>query len=226
MIFKVTPAGAFTTLWSFGAGGISSPFGNLVQKSDGIFYGVTIGNTGYDRGTVFGFSVATGAFIVYAVTGNDDTDVQFPDGPLVLGHDGSLYGTTQGGSGQQLDGAVSNFTGTAFSITPSGEHIVIHAFPGEAFPAGSTDGKIPMGPLALGSDGNLYGRTVAGGGAWLRHDLQDRSGEHNAVCGDGAVLVHGRDRVVGNRRRVDSSQQWEFLRHSRSDRGQQPWDDF
>jgi uncharacterized repeat protein (TIGR03803 family) len=162
-IFKVTPAGALTTIWSFGAGGISSPFGNLVQKSDGIFYGVTIGNTSYDRGAVFGFSAATGAFIVYAFTGDDDTDVQFPGATLVLGRDGSLYGTTLGGSGQQLDGADLNFTGTAFRITPSGEHIVIHAFPGEAFPTGSTDGKIPMGPLAFGSDGNLYGRAAAGG---------------------------------------------------------------
>jgi uncharacterized repeat protein (TIGR03803 family) len=53
-IFKVTPTGVVTTLWSFGSGTDGElPQSGLLQGKDGNFYGVTAsgGSTGY--GTVF-----------------------------------------------------------------------------------------------------------------------------------------------------------------------------
>jgi uncharacterized repeat protein (TIGR03803 family) len=54
--FTITPAGVETILYSFGASASdgSNPQGNLVQASDGNFYGVTEGGGGSQKsGTVF-----------------------------------------------------------------------------------------------------------------------------------------------------------------------------
>ena len=62
-IFKITPGGLLTTLYSFCAGGYpctdgSTPYAGLVEATDGNFYGTT-GEGGSDRyfGTVFSLSL-------------------------------------------------------------------------------------------------------------------------------------------------------------------------
>jgi uncharacterized repeat protein (TIGR03803 family) len=54
-VFEITPAGVETILYSFGASASdgSNPEGNLVQASDGNFYGVTEGGGSQKSGTVF-----------------------------------------------------------------------------------------------------------------------------------------------------------------------------
>jgi uncharacterized repeat protein (TIGR03803 family) len=74
---------------------------------------------------------------------------------LVLGADGSLYGTT-------LFGGTNN-SGTVFRITPSGELSALYSFCAQP---GCTDGSLPNASLVLGNDGNFYG-TTSGGGAYL-----------------------------------------------------------
>src|SRR5262249_35017208 len=70
-----------------------------------------------------------------------------PDGGLVLGPGGLLYGTTKlGGS--------SDF-GTVFSITTAGELTTVYTF------LGASDGASPFDTLALAADGSLYGHTAA-----------------------------------------------------------------
>ena len=72
---------------------------------------------------------------------------------LVQGTDGNFYGTTQAG------GASSNCTngcGTIFKITAAGTLTTLHSFDG-------TDGSGSEGGLVLGTDGNFYGTTYAGG---------------------------------------------------------------
>jgi uncharacterized repeat protein (TIGR03803 family) len=78
-------------------------------------------------------------------------DGQFPDGGLVHGSDGNLYGTTSSG------GAHGN--GTVFKITPSGKFISIYNF------AGGGDGAYPMSSVIRDSAGNIYGTTQSGGPA-------------------------------------------------------------
>src|SRR5579859_4610187 len=72
-----------------------------------------------------------------------------PYGGLVLGADGSLYGTTQYGGG-------SDKLGTVFKVTPAGQFTNLYSFAGP-------DGGKPYAPLVQASDGNFYGTTYLGG---------------------------------------------------------------
>jgi uncharacterized repeat protein (TIGR03803 family) len=73
-----------------------------------------------------------------------------PIAGLVQGKDGNFYGTAPNG------GANSN--GTVFAISPDGRFFTnFYNF------SGDTNGAGPVGTLILGTDGNLYGTTFAGG---------------------------------------------------------------
>jgi uncharacterized repeat protein (TIGR03803 family) len=70
---------------------------------------------------------------------------------LVQGRDGNFYGTTRGGGIGY---------GTIFKITASGMLTTIHNF---CSLTGCHDGGYPYAGLVLGTDGNFYGTTEAGG---------------------------------------------------------------
>ncbi|PYV97377.1 MAG: hypothetical protein DMG89_14705 [Acidobacteria bacterium] len=153
VVYKITPAGTFTTLHKFNGADGCFPQGELVQGRDGNFYGTTFGagcpSTCGD-GTIFRVS-ATGSFKVlhyFNIVGGP----QKPSGPLIQASDGNLYGTAQFGGNAQTSG------GTVFKMTPSGTVTVIHNFPGT-----SGDGIFPIAGVAQATDGNLYGTTQQGG---------------------------------------------------------------
>lgn len=157
-VFKLTPKGVETVLYSFGGipqgapeGDGAYPVGQLVQGSDGNFYGVTmqggvyISNTNGDEGgTVFKITPEGIETILYRFSGPDG---QYPSAGLILGSDGNLYGTT--GEGPASLGAV-------FEITPEGVETTVHAFSG-------SDGMAPEAGLIQAADGNFYGTTSSGG---------------------------------------------------------------
>jgi uncharacterized repeat protein (TIGR03803 family) len=147
-VFKVTPSGVITTLWSFGAGADGQlPLSGLVQGKDGNFYGTTGsgGSTGY--GTVFKVTPAGVETILWNFgTGMDGF---FPQAGLIQGSDGNFYGTTSLGG--------TNGRGTVYKVTPNGTETVLWNFD-------FVTGTEPMGSLTQGIDGNFYG-TVAGGGS-------------------------------------------------------------
>ena len=92
---------------------------------------------------------------LYSFTG--DTDGANPLSGLVADSSGNLYGTTQFGG--------PNDTGSVYKITSSGAITPLHNF-GEvdgSTDEEDTDGGVPVGALALGNDGNLYGTTSEGG---------------------------------------------------------------
>jgi uncharacterized repeat protein (TIGR03803 family) len=144
------PVGAqqLQTLYSFtnGVGGsVLTPSG-LTLGNDGNFYGTTENGGSQDNGTVF--QVTTNktltmwpSFVNFAnsVYGSPNPN------PLVLGSDGSFYGTTSGGHGY----------GAVFRVTTNGTLTVLASFSG-------TNGVNPSA-LLLGSDGNFYGTTSGGG---------------------------------------------------------------
>jgi len=144
-VFKVTPAGGVTVLYSFemtnGSG--PSPWG-LVYGPDHAFYGV--GQTGgpSNLGTIFRIT-SSGSFT--AIYDFDGTHGASPLGSLVLANDGNFYGTTAFGGNFNL--------GTVFRLDPVGV-TVLHSFDG-------TDGETPSVGLTQATDGNLYGTTYAGG---------------------------------------------------------------
>jgi uncharacterized repeat protein (TIGR03803 family) len=150
-VFKVTPAGKLTTLYSFCTqanctDGIST-FAGLVQGANGNLYGTTWegGVTCGACGTVFEIT-PTGKFTT--LHSFDSTHGSTPMSTLMQATNGVIYGTTQQG------GAFGD--GTVFAITPAGKFMPLHNFgPSPVFAAPNT--------LIQGSDGNLYGTTFDDG---------------------------------------------------------------
>jgi uncharacterized repeat protein (TIGR03803 family) len=100
-IFKVTPAGALTTLHTFTGVDGDQPRAALIQGPDGNFYGTTFtgGAGGANHGVVFSISPSGSFTVLHSFTG---TDGENPDSTLILAQDGSLYGTTSGGGANNL----------------------------------------------------------------------------------------------------------------------------
>jgi uncharacterized repeat protein (TIGR03803 family) len=142
-IYRITPNGALTTLYSFAGKDGSGPT-NLMKATDGNFYGTTPygGANGY--GTVFKITIAGSLTTIHSFK---NTDGSGPTAALLEGSDGYLYGTTQ-------TGGASGF-GTVFKITTSGALTSLHSFRGN-------DGAYPAQNLV--QDGSAYYGTTASGG--------------------------------------------------------------
>jgi uncharacterized repeat protein (TIGR03803 family) len=181
-VVKITPAGKLSVFYSFPYDASTStapngwfPQAGLVQGKDGNFYGVTTeggtggtscaGTTGLSGcGTVFKLTKSGTLTVLHSFCGGGGcgsgsltVDGAEPTGRLIFGANGDLYGTTQEG------GLYNGFynQGTIFRISTSGAYTILHLFSG---PFGTTgDGANPAAGLILGSDGNFYGTTTAGG---------------------------------------------------------------
>jgi len=162
-VFKITPAGTLTVLYSFcsqpNCSDGADPQPGLVQGSDGNFYGTTeVGGTGTECfygscGTVFKITPQGTLTTLYSFCSQSKCDDGAnPSAPVVQGSDGNFYGSTfQGGILCNPVGC-----GTIFKITPSGAVTTLHRF-------NEFDGYGPYAALVQASDGNFYGTTVEGG---------------------------------------------------------------
>jgi uncharacterized repeat protein (TIGR03803 family) len=158
-VFKITPNGELTTLYSFCAQTNctdgAQPYTGLVQASDGNFYGTTFygGNLdcqpSYGCGTVFRITPSGKLTTLHTF---DFTDGAEPFGALIQATDGNLYGTTWGGGANP-----KSIAGTVFRITLTGTLTTLHSFDYQV------DGDGPLG-LTQATDGNFYGTTADGGG--------------------------------------------------------------
>jgi uncharacterized repeat protein (TIGR03803 family) len=151
-VFKITPSGTFTTLYSFcslsDCADGEEAWG-LIQGTNGNFYGTTLGGGANNVGTVFEI---TAAGVLTTLHSFDTTDGADPFAGLVQAANGDFYGTTY------IGGASGN--GTVFKITPSGTLTTLHTFCSEAE---CGDGANPYDGLVQGTDGNFYGTTYAEG---------------------------------------------------------------
>jgi uncharacterized repeat protein (TIGR03803 family) len=170
-VFKMTPDGTFTTIYSFGAvldpndnvlDG-QGPEGNLIKGADGKLYGTTYqgGVSGYSGGGTFFQITTNGAHTIiysFGINNSDGTnyDGLDPQAGVVQGTDGNFYGTTTYG------GAYGQ--GTVFQLTPGGVLTTLHSFT-KLDPNYYTnaDGAEPSGELVQGDDGNFYGTATSGG---------------------------------------------------------------
>ncbi len=148
-VFKMTPSGAYTLLYTFtdGADG-ALPVAPPIQGTDGNFYGTTCegcnGPIASGYGTIYKIT-PSGTFTL--LNSCDGAYCADPNGPLVQGTDGSLYGTSEyGGIGY----------GNVFKITTGGKISALYNFT-------NSDGAYPIAGLVQGTDGNFYGTTVDGG---------------------------------------------------------------
>jgi uncharacterized repeat protein (TIGR03803 family) len=88
--------------------------------------------------------------LISSLANFDSTDGTGPNGSLITGYDGNLWGMAFVGG--------SSYDGTVFKITPTGTLSLVGSF-------NSTNGNEPYAGLTLGSDGNYYGTTLFGGSA-------------------------------------------------------------
>jgi len=168
-VFKMTPAGVTTIMYSFGTSisdGVT-PMASLIQASDGNFYGTTangganactISNATNNCGTVFK-TTPTGETTILYHFGHSINDAIAPLGALIQGTDGALYGTTVSGGGGRCGGFFG--CGTVFKLTLAGQLTIVHAFAVDS----REDGYGPSQYLIQASDGNFYGTTGSGGAA-------------------------------------------------------------
>jgi uncharacterized repeat protein (TIGR03803 family) len=149
-VFKITPAGAFTSLHSFTGSDGANPQAGLIKGSDGNFYGTTYGTTNLEGstssvGTVFKIDASGTLTTVHSFAGSDGARLS---AGLIQASDGNFYGTTNQGGAED--------DGTVFKMNSAGSVTTLYSFTGG-------DGFLPRGGLIQGSDGNFYGTTNVGG---------------------------------------------------------------
>ena len=146
-LYKLTPTGGFTRLYSFGATASAPKFpSRLTQGSDGLLYGMSWGGGSMDVGTIFTSTLA-GSVSVRAQMGLlGDTAFQNPsyNAALLEKFTGVFYGVSYSNGG-----SVFQFRASTKAVS------MIHGFGGWA-------PGFPLAGLAVGSDGNLWGNTTDG----------------------------------------------------------------
>ncbi len=155
-VFKMTPAGKLSTLYSFCAqsncvDGLH-PSASLVQDTNGNLYGTTQYGGAKNSGTVFKMTPAGKLVTLYSFCAQTNcTDGLQPTANMIRAANGNFYGTTQYGG--------TNGAGTVFKITPSGTLTPLYSFCAEF-----SCGNRPYAGLIQATDGNFYGITMYGGG--------------------------------------------------------------
>ena len=157
-VFSVTPAGAFSTLYSFKGGNAdgAQPLAALTNLR-GTLYGTTSSGGSANNGT----AACTNCGTIFSITtaGKEKTlyffgakanDGIMPDSHLVF-VGGTFYGTTASGGPGSVTG-----NGTIFSVTPSGKEAVVYALK-------DADGSCTFGCTLAKLGGTLYGTATLGG---------------------------------------------------------------
>lgn len=160
---------SYTVLYSFSATSQgqnadgATPQGNLVLSLDGTqFYGVTTLGGANGQGVLFSIALPTPqnpspAFTTLGSFGagtlSSGFTGGFPDGHIVLGGDGTVYGVA--GSGAHFNGQIWSYANGVFGD--------LHDFAASTGSGnGNPEGSQPRG-LMLGPDGKLWGVAQSGG---------------------------------------------------------------
>jgi uncharacterized repeat protein (TIGR03803 family) len=179
-IFKLSPNGAMTTLYTFQGGSDGEhPTGALVADDQGNMYGTTADGGGsmncgdYGCGTVFELEPNGQENVLYSFQGGSDG--AFPETGVIIDGAGNIYGTTNEGGGPEEHG-------TVFKVTPNGQETVLYAF------QAGNDGSLPSGGLVRDNNGNMYGLTAYGGGS-SNCGFDEGCGTLFKIASDGAESI-------------------------------------
>jgi uncharacterized repeat protein (TIGR03803 family) len=191
-VFKITPGGTLTTLYSFcaqsGCTDGANPGAGLVQATNGDFYGTTIGGGANNNiafcfdntsqagcGTIFKISPSGTLTTLYSFCAQSEcTDGAVPQAGLVQAANGDFYGTTSYGGANGAD-STFGFGGTIFKISQSGRLTTLYSFCSQS---NCTDGENPTARLVQATNGDLYGTTENGG-----------ANDNGAVCSSGNFSI-------------------------------------
>jgi uncharacterized repeat protein (TIGR03803 family) len=164
-VFKITPGGKLTTLYSFcsqsGCADGANPYAGVIQDAEGNLYGTTQ-QGGEDPqlsclafsfngcGVMFKLDTAGEETVLHSFVGNPN-DGGNPFAGLIQSSDGNVYGTT-------YDGGEYN-GGTVFEMTQMGELKTL-SLGCVGYMCGAPIS--PVAALVEGADGIFYGTTEAG----------------------------------------------------------------
>lgn len=187
-----------------------NPYAGLTMDAAGNFYGTTCGADcvagASDAGTVFRLSQRGSGWIftpLYTFRGGNDG--AGPAASVIVGPNGSLYGTTMYGGGSGCGGSGC---GTVFNVRPlpnvapnilgGWTETVLYRF------QGGSDGANPgFGDLVFDSSGNIYGTTQIGGndnagtvfeltpsgGGWTENVLYAFTGGSDGASPEAGVIL-------------------------------------
>lgn len=154
-VYRLTPEGVLTTLWSFAVNEDPSGLGSyptctLLSHSNGSLYGTTqLGGFTFGGGSGTVFAVAPGGTLSRLGRFPGNGSGERPYAGVVLGADEQLYGTT-------FQGGTANY-GTVFRVPLTGGNIALLS----QFYGSSSQGANPGAMVSF--QGRVYGSTNIGG---------------------------------------------------------------
>ena len=163
-VFKITPAGVLTTLYSFCSQKTSAICADgawlragLIQAVNGEFYGTTYAGGANNGGSVFSITPSGKLTTLFSFCALIVCEVgQAPQAGLVQGTDGAFYGTTYYGGAY----GSPNLGGSVFRMSLRGALNTIHSF---CSLPNCADGQAPSAGLLQATNGDFYGTTSLGG---------------------------------------------------------------
>lgn len=154
-VFRISPDGTFTTLYSFTGGDDgANPAFDLTEGNDGNLYGTTQFGGSENFGTVFCITPSGTLTTLAALPSNQSGSMSYI-ASVIEGADGNFYGTFQyfGTIGVDYGGPGD---GVVYEMSPDGTFSNLFSFDG-------TNGAYPQPGLVAGGDGSFYGTTSTGG---------------------------------------------------------------
>ncbi|MGC1654397.1 MAG: choice-of-anchor tandem repeat GloVer-containing protein, partial [Candidatus Sulfotelmatobacter sp.] len=115
-VFRVTPAGALTTIHGFNYALGGNPNTAVLQGTDGNLYGTTVNGGPDGYGSIFKMTLGGTLTELHEFDFTDGWDPK--DAPLIQATDGNFYGTTAGGGPFSCPTFPDRGCGTIFKISP------------------------------------------------------------------------------------------------------------
>jgi uncharacterized repeat protein (TIGR03803 family) len=204
-VFMITTNGALTILHNFGDGSVTHdgaiPEAGLIEALDGNLYGTTSHGGSAGKGTVFEITLPqhVATILHHFGDGTVINDGLLPAVGLAQDSQGNLYGTTSTGG--------SANAGVVYKINVQKQLSTLYSFSqpttvsfASGVPPSGPGGFTPNSRLALGSDGNLYGTTLASDYGFGTVYKITPQGVESVLhyFGDGSVANDGKEGTQGD----------------------------